>query len=210
MPDNVFIFVYDVSSVIENIPFTVDFPNLLVIAHILILQSFDFFRIFIAIKESHNVFNLVFFTLVVIQLGHVAFIIGELGLHKLYLASVVYDITLRINEPSCTIDWSQVLVNPVSVLIFEYDCGFTIIIIKITEALVWVEIIPFNSEWKRYLDIVASVNTHELIVLENDVIAVSRPNISSLLIDEIASLVYRMALIVNEASFPQSVFSIND
>lgn len=74
----------------------------------------------------------------------------------------------------------------------------------------WVEIIPFNSEWKRYLDIVASVNTHELIVLENDVIAVSRPNISSLLIDEIASLVYRMALIVDEASFPQSVFSIND
>ena len=172
VPDDIIIFIDDIASVVENVTFTVDFSTLLVIAHVLVLQRFDFLGVFVAVKEAHDVLDLVFFTFVVEEFGDLSFL-GELGFHQLYLAAVVHDVAIGINEPSCRVDWSQVLVDSVSVLVFEYYCLLAVVVIKVTEALMRVEIISLDPERERYLAVASSVNTDELVVLENDVVAVS-------------------------------------
>jgi hypothetical protein len=110
------------------------------------------------------------------------------------LPKIVDNIANLINEPACSIYSSEILVN-FAIAILEYDWLFSFIVIKVSQALMWIEVKLFNSKWQRELRSILT-NTKQLVIGEDNIKCIHRSNIASVLIDEISSVVDEIAFAI--------------
>ena len=80
----------------------------------------------------------------------------------------VDDVVVSVDEPSSSVDSSEILVDPVAVSILEDDWLVSFVIVEVTKALMWAEIVFFKPIWKWKLNLV-SCKAHQLVALEQDV-----------------------------------------
>ena len=81
---------------------------------------------------------------------------------------VVDDVVVSVDEPSCGVDSSEILVDPMAVSILEDDWLVSFVIVEVTKALLWAEIVFFKPIWKWELNL-ASCKAHQLVAFEQDI-----------------------------------------
>lgn len=120
---------------------------------------------------------------------------------------VVDDVVVSVDEPSCGVDSSEVLVDPMAVSILEDDWFVSFVIVEVTKALVWAEIVFFKPIWKWELNLV-SCKTHQLVAFEQDIKGVLRSDAAVVLVNEIAFLVDCMAVVISEVVALEDLVSV--
>ena len=155
---------------------------------VLITQD-DFFGLNVSFEDAHDVLDAVGTTLEVEEVGHLAFL-DELGVNELDVTLVVDDVAILVDEPAGSIYWSPISIHLVPIDILQYHGLLIVIILKVAEALVRIEVKSLHSVWQRQLVfVIRALHANQVLILKNDLKTIFGDDVARIRIDQVAFLV---------------------